>query len=78
MIQILSLKADFQLSQLSCGVREILEIHTQLLAQLDILLARWEQVGFPISYLIVRLLLMVGECYKSVHNLHPSDCSAHR
>lgn len=32
------------LSQLSCGVREILEIHTQLLAQLDILLARWEQV----------------------------------
>ena len=47
------------MSQLSFGVREILEIHTQLFGQLEILLARWDQVGFPISYLIVRLLLMV-------------------
>ena len=35
-----------QTSQLSCGVREILEVHTQLLEQLEIVQAKWEEVGF--------------------------------
>jgi len=29
--------------QLSCGVREILEVHTQLLEQLEIVQAKWEE-----------------------------------
>jgi hypothetical protein len=32
------------MSQLSCGVREILEIHSGLLGQMEILLATWEEV----------------------------------
>ena len=37
---------NIQMCQLSCGVREILEVHTQLLGQLQIVLANWEEVGF--------------------------------
>ena len=35
-----------QTCQLSCGVREILEVHTQLLEQLEIVQAKWEEVRF--------------------------------
>ena len=37
-----------QIFQLSCGVREILEVHTQLLAQLQVVLSKWEEVWFNI------------------------------
>jgi len=32
--------------QLSCGVREILEVHTQLLGHLQLVLVKWDEVQF--------------------------------
>ena len=40
---ILTLTLD-QMLQLSCGVREILEIHNHYLAHLEIVIDNWEEV----------------------------------